>query len=145
MCTILLLAWCVGNRTMNDPFTDWSPVHQGSSCTSWHQYTYSFSMIVVISSRVNDGFSFCQLHFSLPCPVCFINTHDVYVSTRHFSCYLCNVTTSVQCTYIPVSDLHDVFGVSQWPIELSGILLALATAHHRLSYSCCEDHLFINW
>ena len=80
-------------------------------------------MIVVISSRVNDGFSFCQLHFPLPFPVCFADTHDVYDSTGHFSSYLHNVTTSVQYTYIPVSDLHDVLGVYQWPIQLGGVLL----------------------
>ena len=56
------------------------PVHQGSC---WHPYTYSFSMIVVISSRVNDGFSFCQLQFPLPCPVCFAYTHDVYDFKGH--------------------------------------------------------------
>ena len=83
-------------------------------------------MIVVISSRVNDGF-FCQLHFPLPCPVCFADTHDVYDLKGHFSSYLRNVTTSVQCTYrgtyIPVSDLHDVLEVYQWPIQLGGVLL----------------------
>ena len=81
-------------------------------------------MIVVISSRVNDGFSFCQLHFPLvPCPVCFADTHDVYDLKGHFSSYQPNVTTTVQCTYIPVSDLHDVLGVYQWPIQLGGVLL----------------------
>ena len=77
-------------------------------------------MIVFISSRVNDGFSFCQLHFPLPCPVCFADTHNVYDFKGHFSSYLCNVTTSVQCTYIPVSDLLDVLGVYQWPIQPGG-------------------------
>ena len=80
-------------------------------------------MIVVISSRVNDGFSFCQLHFPLPCPVCFADTHDVYDLKGHFFSYLRNVTTSVQCTYISVSDLPDVLGVYRWPIQLGGVLL----------------------
>ena len=53
--------------------------------------------------------------------VCFADTQSV--STSHFFSYLRNVTTSVQCTYIPVSDLHDVFGVYQWPIQLGGVLL----------------------
>ena len=112
------LAWC-----LNDSFNDWSPLHQGSCCTSLHQYNYSFSMIFVIYSRVKDGFSFCQLHFSLPCPVCCANTHDVYVSTGDLFRYLRNVTTFVQCTYIAVSDLHDVFGVYQWPTQLGGLWL----------------------
>ena len=77
-------------------------------------------MIVFISSRVNDGFSFCQLHFPLPCPVCFADTHNVYDFKGHFSSYLRNVTTSIQCTYIPVSDLLDVLGVYQWPIQPGG-------------------------
>ena len=112
------LVWC-----LNDSFNDWSPLHQGSCCTSLHQYNYSFSMIFVIYSRVKDGFSFCQLHFSLPCPVCCANTHDVYVSTGDLFRYLRNVTTFVQCTYIAVSDLHDVFGVYQWPTQLGGLWL----------------------
>ena len=79
-------------------------------------------MIVVISSRVNDGF-FCQLHFPVAYPVCFADTHDVYDFKGHFSSYLRNVTTTVQCTYIPVSDLYYVLGVYQWPIQLGGVLL----------------------
>ena len=55
-----------------------------------------------------------------PVIVCFANTDDVYVSTGHFSRSLRNVTTSVQCTYIPFSELYDVFGVYQWPIQLGG-------------------------
>ena len=61
--------------------------------------------------------------FPWPCPVCFADTHDVYDFKGHFSSYLCNVTTPVQCTYIPVSDLYDVLGVYQWPFQLGGVLL----------------------
>ena len=68
-----------------------------------------------------------------PVIVCFANTDDVYVSTGHFSRSLRNVTTSVQCTYIPFSELYDVFGVYQWPIQLGGVLLALAPAHYRVT------------
>ena len=78
------------------------------------------------------GFSFCQLHFSLLCPVCFADTHDIYVSTGHFSSYLRNTTTSVQCAYNPVSEFHDVLGEPE-PIQLGGVLLALAPAHHRVA------------
>ena len=53
------------------------------------------------------------------------------VITSPLSCCLRNVTTSVQCTYIPVSDLHDVFGVHQWLIQLGSVLLALALARHE--------------
>ena len=112
------LVWC-----LNNSFNDWSPLHQGFCCTSLLQYNYSFSMILVISSRVNDGFSFCQLHFSLSYPVCCANTHDIYDSTGDSFRYLRNVATFVQCTYIPVSDLHDVFGVYQWPTQLGGLWL----------------------
>ena len=61
------------------------------------------------------------------------DTHDVYASTGHFSSYLRNTTTSVQCAYIPVSDLRDVLGVNQWPIQLGGVLLAFASTHHRVT------------
>ena len=67
-----------------------------------------------------------------PVILCFANTDDVYVSTGHFSRSLCNVTTSVQCAYIPVSDFHDVLGEPE-PIQLGGVLLALAPAHHRVA------------
>ena len=66
--------------------------------------------------------------------MCFADAHDVYASTGHFSSYLRNTTTSVQCAYIPVSDLRDVLEVNQWPIQLGGVLLAFASTHdHRVT------------
>ena len=59
--------------------------------------------------------------------------HDGYASTSHSSPYLHSVTTPVQCTYIPVSDLRDVFGVYQWPIQLGGVLLAFAPAYQGVT------------
>ena len=66
--------------------------------------------------------------------------HDGYASTSHSSPYLHSVTTPVQCTYIPVSDLRDVFGIYQWPIQLGGVLLAFAPIYQGVTpIDNCED------
>ena len=45
---------------------------------------------------------------------------------------------SVHFPYIPTSDLHDVFRVHHWLIQLRDVLLALSPARHR-GHSYCED------
>ena len=49
---------------VNNPFTYWSPVHQGSCCSLWHQDANSFPVVVVICSRIY-GFSLTSC--TLPC------------------------------------------------------------------------------
>ena len=93
------LAWC-----LNDSFNDWSPLHQGSCCTSLHQYNYSFSMIFVIYSRVKDGFSFCQLH---PCHaqcVALIPMMSMFLPVIYFAtCAMLPLLYSVRTLQFPIS------------------------------------------
>ena len=93
------------------------------SSMCWEENRASMILALIAASSSGLLLHFLTSAYLLLLSVCFADTHDVYFSTSHFFSYLRNVTTSVQCTYIPVSDLHDVLEVYQWPIQLGGVLL----------------------
>ena len=61
-----------------------------------HRYTFSLSLVVIISSWVDYGVSFCKLHCSLPSPVRFTDARDVYTFPLLIFCYLCDLATFVK-------------------------------------------------
>ena len=115
------------SRHLNDPLT--CLVAYKASKESFH---FSRWAAVVFTSS-HDCHPAFALSFSTVLLRVVFGTHDVYVSTGHFSRYLRNVTTSVQCMYIPVADLPDIFGVYRLPIQLGGVLLPLAPTHHEIA------------
>ena len=110
---------------------------RSSSCLVAHKASkesFHFSRLaVVVFTSSHDCHPASALSFSTVLPRVVFGTHDVYVSTGHFSRYLRNVTISVQCMYIPVADLPDILGVYRLPIQLGGVLLPLAPTHHEIA------------
>lgn len=115
------------SRHLNDPLT--CLVAYKASKESFH---FSRWAAVVFTSS-HDCHPAFALSFSTVLLRVVFGTHDVYVSTGHFSRYLRNVTTSVQCMYIPVFDLPDIFGVYRLPMQFGGVLLPLTPTHHRIA------------
>ena len=122
------------SRHLNDPLTC-LVAHKASK-----ESFYFSGLAAVVFTSSHDCHPAFAFSFSTVLLRVVFGTHDVYVSTGHFSRYLRNVTTSVQCVYIPVSDLPDIFGVYRLPIQLGGVLLPLAPTRHRIAPTVRTGH-----
>ena len=87
-------------------------------------------MVVVVASRIYHTFSLSKFYSSPSYLVCFTKSHNTNASTTYLSCGLCNVSTSVQCCYIPAWNALDVFGCT---ISIKIVFSALVLMRHDLS------------
>lgn len=125
-------------------------MHQGSCCTSW-QYIMYLVLLYDCHHLFQSKWWFLLLSiaFSLPCPVCFINTHDVYFlpDISLATCAMLLLLYSVRTFQFPIfmmclgctsGLLSSVASCWLWPPHIIELLLLWGTALYLLVIKFCK-------